>query len=176
MGAPERWVALGAVARPHGVRGELKVHLFNPDSTLLLEQAVVWLRRGEDLREHQVERSRAHSGFVLLTLRGVEGREAADALRGAEVCLPRAALPEPDPDEVYHTDLIGLRAVLGDGSPVGEVVQVLSYPSADCLLVRAEAGDREVPFLTPYVERIDLEAGVAVVAHLEDLDLIRKRR
>lgn len=172
----ERLVALGAVARPHGIRGELKVHRFNPGSTLLLEQRAVWLRRGGDeLREVEVAAARVHGDFVLLTVRGVASREAADALRGAEVCVPRDRLPDLDDDEVYHADLIGLRATLADGTAAGEVVDVLSYPSAHCLLVRSAEGDREVPMLTPYLDRIDLEAGVVVVAHLEDLDLQRRR-
>jgi 16S rRNA processing protein RimM len=165
------------VARPHGIRGEVKVHRFNPDSTLLLEQPAVWLRKGEGEARHvEIDAARVHGTFVLMTLRGVRSREDAEALRGFEVCVPRAALPEPDDDEVYHTDLIGLRAELDDGTVAGEVVDVLSYPSADCLLVRSDEGDREVPLLPPYVVQIDLEAGVVKVAHLEDFDLQRRRR
>lgn len=174
---PERLVALGAIGRPHGVGGEVRVHRFNPESTLLSEVDLVWLRKeGEAPRAARVERARVHGPHVLLVLEGVRGRDAAEALRGAEVCLPREALPEPAEDEVYHADLIGLTAVLADGSPAGEVVDVLSYPSADCLLVQGEDADREVPILPPYVERVDLDTRTVVVAHLEDLEPIRRRR
>jgi 16S rRNA processing protein RimM len=172
----ERLITLGAIARPHGVRGELRVHRFNPDSTLLLELDDVWLRRDGEARRMRIERARAHGPAVLMELEGIRGREAAEALRGAEVCVPREALPDAGDDEVYHADLIGLRAELADGTPVGEVVDILSYPSADCLLVREENVDREVPLLDPYVQRVDLEARVAVVAHLEDLEPIRRKR
>lgn len=176
MSPPERLVALGAIGRPHGVRGEVRVHRFNTESTLLLETSTVWLCRDGEVREQRIERARLHGEHVLLVLEGVRGREGAEALRGYEVCVPREALPEPDEDEVYHADLIGLSAVLADGTRAGEVVDVLSYPSADCLLVRGEDADREVPVLPPYVASIDLDARVVVVAHLEDLDPIRRRR
>lgn len=174
---PERLVALGAIGRPHGVAGEVRVHRFNPDSTLLCEVDVVWLKRdGEAARPARVERARLHGPHVLLVLEGVRGRDAAEALRGAEVCVPREALPEPAEDEVYHADLIGLTAVLADGTRAGEVVSVLSYPSADCLLVRGEDADLEVPILPPYVDRVDLDTKTVRVAHLEDLEPIRRRR
>lgn len=172
---PERLVALGAVVRPHGVRGELRVHRFNPESTLLLETGVVWLREGHAPREVRVESARAHGASVLLVLEGCRSREAAELLRGAEVCVSREALPPPDEDEVYHADLLGLRVRTDDGAVSGEVVEVLTYPSAECLLVRSEEGDREVPFLAPYLVRVDLAAREVVVAHLEDLDLMPSR-
>lgn len=176
MGAPERLVALGVVGRPHGVRGEVRVHRFNPESTVLLEQEAVWLRKEGEARLVRVERARLHGPYVLLTLEGVSGRDEAEALRGCEVCVERDSLPELGEDEVYHTDLIGLRAVRADGTPAGVVVGVQAYPSADCLVVRGEDGDREVPILEPYVDHVDLRRGVVVVAHLEDLDPIRPRR
>ena len=163
-------VPLGAVTRPHGVRGELRVHRFNPDSPLLLEQSTVWLRGEDGAREVRVLSSRPHKELVLLTLEGVVGREAAEALRGREVCVPRDALPPPDEDEVYHIDLLGLSARLADGTVIGEVAEVIRYPSADCLLLLTPRGKREVPLLSPYVVDVDLDARVVIVAHLEDLD------
>ena len=104
-------VALGAVTRPHGVRGEVRVHRFNPDSPLLLDREKVWLRGADGLlREMRVERSRPHGELVLYVFEGVVGREAAEALRGLEVCVPRDDLPPPDEDELYHIDLAATAA------------------------------------------------------------------
>ncbi|HJL15822.1 MAG TPA: ribosome maturation factor RimM [Sandaracinaceae bacterium LLY-WYZ-13_1] len=177
MTSAERLVPLGAVTRPHGVRGEVRVHRFNPDSTLLLERDTVWLRTDDaPARPMRIERARLHGELILLTFEGVRGREAAEALRGQQVCVPRAELPEPDEDEHYHVDLIGLAAVDPDGRALGEVADVLRYPSVDCLAVDADDGRREVPFVEPYVVEVDLEAERVVIAHLEDLDVIRPRR
>lgn len=169
-------VALGAVARPHGVRGELRIHRFNPDSMLLLDRETVWLRQDGREREVRVERARLHGKLVLLTLEGVRGRDAAEALRGAEVCVPREELPPPDEDELYHVDLVGLSAVREDGTAVGTVSDVIQYPSVDCLAVDSDEGRREIPLLEPYVREVDLDAGRVVLAHVEDFDLIRRRR
>lgn len=171
MAADDRLIALGGIGRPHGLRGELRVHLHNPDSSLLLEVDRVWLRKDGVVRELVVESARRHGPLVLVALKGVRGRDAAESLRGWEICVPRAAFPPPDDDEVYHADLIGLRAEGLDGSPLGTVADVITYPSTTCLLVRSEAGEREVPLLPPYLERIDLDSGRVVLAHVEDFEV-----
>lgn len=172
-GGDGRWVALGAIARPHGVRGEVRVYRYNPESRLLLEQPRVWLGGEAEPRPVRVLGARAHGEMVLLTLQGVGDRDAADALRGVEVFVPREALPAPDEDELYHVDLLGLDVVDAAEAPVGTVSDVIRYPSVDCLLVRSEDGDREVPLLPPYLVDVQLDRRRVVVAHLEDLDITR---
>jgi 16S rRNA processing protein RimM len=172
---PERLIALGVVARPHGVRGEVRVHRWNPTSTLLLERDALWLRQGEAIRTVRVEESRAHGDVVLLKLAGVDGREAAEGLRGAELCLPRSELPALAEGELYHADLIGSQVRTEDGEVCGEVSDVITYPTAVCILVRGPDGDREVPFVEPYI--VSIEQDTVIVANLEDLELIpRKNR
>ena len=165
-------VALGVVVRPHGVRGELRVHLFNDESNVFFEQEALFL--GEDAKEATVvAASRRTPKGGLLRLQGVEGREAADALRGVELYVDRAALPEPDEDEIYLADLEGLEVFDPEGHRLGEVEGFLSYPSVDCLRVRVAEGVREVPLVEPWIVEIDLEAARIVVASIEELELER---
>lgn len=171
---PETLVRLGVVARPHGVRGELRVHRYNPDSTLLEQVEELWLFEATGPRAVAVEGVRRHGAFTLFWLAGVVGREAADALRGTEVGVPRDLLPPPEDDEVYHVDLIGSAVVDEAGEDMGTVVDVLRYPSVDCLLVRAGDEEREVPVLEPYFVRA--EEGRVVLAHLADFEPRRRRR
>ena len=169
-------VTLGAVTKPHGIQGELRVHRFNADSTLLCEVERVWMHlEGAEPREVEIEAARIHGKVVLMTFAGVRGREAAEALKGQLVSVPRDWLPEPEEGEFYHVDLIGLRVESPEGAALGEVVDVIEQPSVTCLLIREPGGFREVPLVDAYVPTIDLEAGRAVVRHVEDFE-IRSRR
>ena len=169
-------VALGAVARPHGVRGEVRVFRYNEDSRLMDSLERVILRRDGELRPVRVLSSRPHGKLLLMTFRGTEGRDAAEALRGVEVCIPRDQLPPPDPDEFYHVDLIGLAAQRPDGIQVGTVSDVIRYPSADCLVLQVPGGVLEVPLLRPYVVDVDVAGGTVVVDHLDDFDVRGAKR
>ncbi len=163
-------VALAVVVRPHGLGGDIRVRLFNPDSDLLLHARDVLLRHGDEVRDTRLEHVRRHQRDVaIVRVQGLDSRNQAEALRGAELCVPRSALPELQPGEYYHRDLAGLAAVLPDGACLGEVERVLAYPAADVLVVRSEKGKLEVPMFDPYLLQIDLEAGQVVVDCVEDL-------
>jgi 16S rRNA processing protein RimM len=107
----------------------------------------------------------AAKGVLIARLPGVEDRNRAEELRGLRLYLPRAALPPPQEDEYYHADLIGLAAVLGDGTSLGKVRAVHDFGAGDTLeIARAGAPPAMVPFTRAVVPIVDLKAGRVVVA------------
>ncbi|MCZ6805492.1 MAG: ribosome maturation factor RimM [Deltaproteobacteria bacterium] len=173
---PVSWIELGVIARPHGVSGEIRVHVFNPDSTLLEELAELFVlgEEGEPPSLVDVVSTRRGPKALLMRLAGVESREDAEALRGLSLCVPREALPELEEGEYYHADLIGLLAYEGDRT-VGEVVEVLDYPSVECLKVKTEKGFLEVPMLPEWLERVDVQGGKVHLKALDDIPLQKGR-
>jgi 16S rRNA processing protein RimM len=169
---PDELIELAAVMRAHGLRGELLLKPFNPDSTLLAQMTRVLLKtRDGTVTSYELDEARTHSGMQLLALHGVRTRDAAEALRGSLVCVTRADLPALEDDEFYLVDLVGLAALDTQGNPAGSVVDVVEYPSVNCLVVESEAGRREVPNLPRYVLSIDMTARIVVVDQLEELEL-----
>jgi 16S rRNA processing protein RimM len=103
-------------------------------------------------------------GVVLARLSGIEDRDQAEALRGLRLHLPRAALPQTEAEEYYHADLIGLEAVLGDGTRVGRVRAIHDFGAGDTLeLARPGASPVMVPFTRAVVPSIELAAGRLVL-------------
>ena len=173
---PISWIELGVIARPHGIGGEVRVHLFNPDSTLLEKLAEVFLagEEGNPPSLVRVVSTRRGPKALLMRLAGVESHEDADALRGLTLCVPREALPQLEEGEYYHTDLIGLEACEGDRT-VGEIVDVLDYPSVECLKIKTDEGFLEVPMLPKWLERIDFVDGKVHLKALDDIPLQKGR-
>jgi 16S rRNA processing protein RimM len=169
---PDELIELAAVVRAHGLRGELLLKPFNPDSTLLTEVTHVLLKTREGaVTRYTVESARVHSAAQLLALREVQGKDAADALRGQLVCVTRADLPPLDEDEFYLVDLVGIQVNDAAGKRIGSVVEVIEYPSVNCLVVESDEGRREVPHLPRYVLSLDMSARVVVVDQLDELEL-----
>lgn len=170
------WIELGVVARPHGVTGELRVHVFNPESRLLLEAERVYIRDREDREPRLVEVDGVRPGpkALLMRIEGVGSREEAEALRGQTLCVPREALPELEEGEYYHADLIGLEA-FEDGTPIGKVVEVVDYPSVECLKIERPGGFVEVPMIPPWLDRVDIPGGAVHFKDLQDIPLQRRR-
>jgi 16S rRNA processing protein RimM len=165
-------VALAEVARPHGIAGELRLKVYNLESDLLLKRPPVLLRLPEKpARPVVITMARAVDKALLVRLEGVDDRNAAEELRGAEICVPRSALPPPEEGEFYVWDLEGAQAVLASGEAVGEVTEMVSYPTCDVLVVLRPDGKRlEVPMQATYVERVDAARGVVTLVTVDGLD------
>jgi 16S rRNA processing protein RimM len=175
--ADDAWVPLAEVMRPHGVRGEVRLRVFNRDSDLLIEEEDVLIRYpdGEE-QEVSVDGARWADDAILMKLHAVDDRDRADELRGVLVCVRRGAFPPPEPGEFYACDIEGARVVVDDGSgeprEFGKVKALRSYPTLDVLEVDAGDGGRpwEVPLVEAVVRSVDLEANVVTLVTTEGIE------
>jgi 16S rRNA processing protein RimM len=157
-------VVLGEVVGSYGVRGWLKVRPFTELPEALLGHATWWLRaRDGDWHEYQRPDGRLHSGALVVALSGVETREAALAMKGALVGVPRSALPAAGDDEYYWDDLTGLAVRNRAGVLLGEVSGMTQHGAHPLLRVARPPGalgpERLIPFVPAIVDRIDVGAG-----------------
>jgi 16S rRNA processing protein RimM len=147
-------VSIGAVVRAHGVRGLVRVRPFDAASDALATSRRVYL--GGIART--VEHAARERDEWLVKLGGVDDRDAAEALKGQVVELPRGELPALAPDEVYVADLVGCDVVDPAGAALGRVRSVEWSGAQDLLVVEGPLGEAMVPFVEPLVLSVDLEA------------------
>lgn len=168
----EGYVAVAEIARPHGVLGELRLKLYNPDSDLLSRRPRVKLRLPSgEARDAAITSAREANKALLVRIAGVDDRDAAEALRGTEILVPRDAFPPLEEGEFYACDLEGARAVMRSGEELGRVTGIASYPTCDVLLVDRTNGARiEVPLLDAYVGAVDAKGGTVEIVTIEGLD------
>lgn len=167
----ETWIPLAEIARPHGVRGEVRLRLYNRDSDTLLEQDEVLVRL-TDGTEHEVsvDGARRADDAILMKLHSVDDRDRAEDIRGAVICVRRGDFPPLAPGEFYEVDVVGAEARLA-GARVGEVVEILTYPSVSAIRIRAdEGGHWEVPLVEAFVARVSPEERVVELVTLEDVE------
>lgn len=175
---PETWVPLAEVARPHGVKGELRLRLFNATSDVLLDQEEVLVRLA-DGEEHEVsvERARRADDAILMKLYSVDDRDRAEELRGAHICVRRRDFPAAEEGEFYAIDVVGAEVRLG-GERIGEVAEIITYPSIEVLLVHADDanGDWEVPLTEMFIGRVDVPGKVVDLVTLDDVERTPRRK
>lgn len=151
---------MGRIAAPYGVKGWVKVQPLTSEPETLLGYAQWWLRRrgGEGAwQAHTLESGRQHGATLLAQLSGLPDREAAARLAGAEIGVPRSALPPVAEDEYYWADLVGLAVVNREGVVLGEVAAIDDYGAHPVLRVAKlqEKGELLIPFVEAYVDRVD---------------------
>jgi 16S rRNA processing protein RimM len=177
MLAAEAWVPLAEIARPHGVRGEVRLRLFNRDSDLLLglDEVLVRLPDGDE-QEVSVDAARRANDAILMKLYSVDDRTRAEELRGAVVCARRSAFPPLEEGEFYVCDVEGARVVVEAGEElgreIGRVRTVRTYPAAEVLVVEAADGGRpwEVPLVEAVVRRVDVASGLVVLSTMTGVE------
>jgi 16S rRNA processing protein RimM len=160
--AAAKQVCVGVITGPHGVTGAVRIKSF----TARPEDVAAYgpLADESGTRRLALTLVGAAKGVLIGRVSGIDNRNQAEALRGLRLYLPRTALPAPEPDEYYHADLIGLEAVLTDGTRLGRVRAVHDFGAGDTLEVARDAAPPAmVPFTRAVVPEIDLDAGLLVI-------------
>ncbi len=132
---------MGRVVAPYGVFGWLKIV---PDTEVfdgLLDYATWWLGKGSDWRELVVETAKVHNDVLVVKLQGIDDRDAAFACKGKQVAVPREALPQPEENEYYWSDLIGLHVKNKQNIDFGLIVDVFETGANDVLVIKPAPGD-----------------------------------
>lgn len=160
-----RRILLGRVTGAFGVHGEVKLESWTePRAAIFRYQP--WILRDAQGGERELRgvRGKESGKYVIATFPGVTDRDAAEALRGTEIHVPRSALPPPRAGEYYWVDLEGLRVVNVEGVDLGRVSHLFATGANDVLVVHDGERERMVPFVEPqFVTRVDFEAGIVTV-------------
>jgi 16S rRNA processing protein RimM len=169
--ASDDLVVIGEVARPRGLRGEVRVtpHTDRPERFEGLAECVLWDEASDTRVVRRIRTARRQGDAVLLSLVGCESVEAAATLVGRLVALPRAqALPLP-PGHVYPWQLIGCRVTTDDGRVVGELSGIEPSPAQDLWVVRGAEREHLIPAVADIVMEVDVDARRVVIRPPEGL-------
>jgi len=159
---PSALIQLGFVGAPFGVRGWIKLRSHTDPAERLLEHRSLRIGQGGVWQNYRIEASGRSGGALTVKLAGVEDRDQAQALRGAQVCVPRSELPQRESRDFYRADLIGCEAVNLDGISLGKVQHFIESPAQVLMVVR---GTQEywIPAVPQHLRRVDLQARRVVV-------------
>lgn len=160
--APDtRLTCVGALAGAFGVQGEVRLKSFCADPAAIADYAPLVT---EDGRSFGIRIVKPLKGAFSARLTGIATREAAEALKGTRLYVPRDRLPDPGDDEFYHADLIGLAVVDTGGAALGTVRAVLDHGAGDILEIACPGKpDLLVPFTRALVPTVDIAGGRIIV-------------
>jgi len=173
---PDDAVEVGRVLDAWGVKGWLKIlpHSNDPEA---LFAAKSWFLQAPDAKFRpgftafsgtvslSVDEAKVHSDSVVAKFVGLDDRNAAEALRGARIFLPRSSFPAASKDEYYWVDLIGLKVVNREGVELGLVRDLMATGPNSVLCVEypiqkedgsSGSAERMIPFVSVYVDTVDI--------------------
>lgn len=156
-------ICVGAIAGAFGVAGEVRLKSFCSTPTDIATYGPLLSEDGK--RTFQVTLTRPVAGGLGARIAGIEGKDAADALRGTSLFVARDKLPSLPEDEFYHADLIGLSAFDTGGELVGKVTAMHNHGAGDIIEISPirHKSALLLPFTKAIVPNVDLSAGRIVV-------------
>jgi 16S rRNA processing protein RimM len=158
-------VTVGRIGRPHGIRGDLVVGVRTDEPELRFAPGSRLDTDPVGVGPLTVSAVRWHSSELLVRFEGVNDRTTASTLGGTWLFVDAATLDDTgDPDSFRDTDLVGLTAVMTDGTVICAVDDVL-HSGQDVLVIRPAAGGADilVPFVKAIVPEVDVAAGTLVI-------------
>lgn len=173
---PDDALEVGRILDAWGVKGWVKIlpHSTDPES---LFSAKTWFLQVPDAKFRpgfslftgtvslQVDEAKIHSGAVVAKFKGLDDRNAAEALRGVRIFLSRSSFPAAAADEYYWVDLIGLNVVNREGVALGCVRDLMTTGPQSVLCIEYTAtredgtsttAERLIPFVAAYVDKVDI--------------------
>ena len=161
---PRKFILMGRFGAPHGVRGEIRLQSFTAYTQDILTYDALTDKTGA--RDIKLLSAYAQGKDMLIVrVEGINNRDAAQALTGLELYLPRKNLPPTQEDEFYLADLIGLKAETSTGVLLGSVYALRNFGAGDIIEIKPVDGSDTLmfPFTKIVAPIIDFETGRIVI-------------
>lgn len=150
-----------------GLKGEVKAKIFTATPDALPRYGVLHTQDGRKLKITAFRPSK--EGEAVIAFEGINDRNTAEALKGAQLFVTREALPATEEDEFYHADLVGLDARDSEGRSLGKVAAIHNFGASDVIeLTRADGDQVHLAFTRETVPQIHIAEGYIIVAVPED--------
>ena len=159
-------IKIGKIVNVVGLKGELKVYCYTDKKERFEELDHIYL----DHESHQIKNVRYQGNVVILKLKGIEDRDAAEAQRDKNVFIEESALEELPEDTYYVRDLLGIEVADEEDQHLGTLSDIVQNSSQDLYEVKLESGKRIlIPAVKEFVLSIDMKARKMKVKLLEGL-------
>jgi 16S rRNA processing protein RimM len=161
----EALVAIGEIARPHGLRGEVRVTPLtdHPERFERVTTCVLWDATRDEREPCRITTARRQGDAVLVSFAGHASVEAARALVGRLIAVPRQEALPPPPGSFYPWQLTGASVTTESGEVVGRLTGIEHSPGHDLWVVESAGRERLIPAVPEIVIDVDVAAGRVVI-------------
>lgn len=161
-------ICLGVISGAHGVRGQVKIRSFTSSPDDISSYGALRDKAGKIYNINITGRT---NDVLIASIDGIDDRDSADKLRNIELFVERSALPEPDKDEYYLEDLMGLEVLTQDNMHYGYIISVNNFGAGDILEIKLASGKEEFqPFNKSIFPVIDIKNKRLIILPPENIE------
>ncbi len=161
-------IEIGIVARPHGIRGEVKVNIFLEEGSEFFKtlKGVYLCQKNDHCQLTEIETIRIQSSKVIIKFKDSFSRNDAENLRGIQIRVPEKSLPD---EEYYNEKLIGFTALSVNGDSLGEVTDILKLPYQSVYVINNAGIESLIPAVDNFIKKIDMQEGRIIIDPIDGM-------
>ncbi len=162
-------IVIGRIARPVGVKGEVKAVSTSQSPKPVLDLKRVKIRLHNQYRSLRVSRSQLSGKWIRIKFAGINSPEDVAVLNGAEIIIPESERPISEEHEYYVDDLVGCMVVSDTGEDIGFLQEVWHQGHHDIWVIDGIAGEILIPAVKEFILNVDLESHRITINQIEGL-------
>lgn len=152
-------VIVGSIGAPHGVRGWVRINSFTEPKDNLFTFPLLLDTGHAGWQPVEIEKVQPHGNAFVAKLAKIDDRDQAALITNAKLAVRREDMPEPESEQYYWADIIGLTVYNQDNVELGTVVDFFATGANDVIVVRSADHEHLIPFVPDmYVLSVDLVA------------------
>ena len=156
------YIECGKIINTHGFRGGLKLDSWCNTPADLAALDRYFIREGGNYTEKKVLKASVFKQFVIAEIEGVTDMDAAMALKNTVIYAAREDFKLED-GEYFISDLVGLDVIDAEnGTVYGKLKEMINRGASDIYVVTTEAGERMIPVVDEFVDRVEIDRGIFV--------------
>ncbi len=163
-------VVVGKVAKPHGVKGEVKIYPYSQNPRdFKAYKSLILVNEEDEKTSYNIEQCRSQPPFAVLRLEGINDREGSESLKGSEVWVEKKTLPKPPNGAYFRHDLEGLEVAKKNGQQVGILTTFMPSTAHPIMVVKDDQHEYLIPVVDEFIVSLDITAGTLVIDPPEGL-------
>jgi 16S rRNA processing protein RimM len=159
----DRYVVLGSITGLFGIHGEVKIHSYTKPRENIFSYHPWYLGQGGEWIESRSHRRHGRGKILIAVIDGIEDRDEASGLVGADIAVRRGQLPALNEGEYYQTDLIGFEVIDIAGTRIGTLLEIEETGANDILVIIGERRLLIPVVMGEIIKNIDLDKGIIQV-------------
>ena len=161
---------MGRLLKPRGLKGELRLTIFNEVDSVLKIGMEIWVKTAEGLQySHIIESLNIAGVKSWIKLSGCNNRGTADNLSSLVFSIPRSVFTPLRDKEIYLADIIGCKVLDENRNDIGSVVDMMSLPKQNLVVLEAMGNEILIPFVDAYILLFDIKENILIVKDVEGL-------
>ena len=161
---------MGRLLKPRGLKGELRLTIFNEVDSVLKIGMKIWVESVKGLHYSHIIESLNISGVKSwIKLSGCNTREDADNLNGVIFSIPRSVFTPLKDKEIYLVDVIGCKVLDENRNAIGSVIDIMILPGQNLVVVETMGDEVLIPFVDAHILLFDVEENILIVKDVEGL-------